>query len=76
MKQVKRFLLSFLTLMLCTVMYAQVEISGTVEDVLGEPVLGATVKEKGTSNGTVTDLDGNFKIKVKEGTMLVFSYIG
>ena len=76
MKQVKRFLLSFLTLMLCTVMYAQVEISGTVEDVLGEPVLGATVKEKGTSNGTVTDFDGNFKIKVKEGTMLVFSYIG
>ena len=76
MKQAKRFLLSFLTLMLCTVMYAQVEISGTVADVLGEPVLGATVKEKGTSNGTVTDFDGNFKIKVKEGTMLVFSYIG
>ena len=74
MKQ-KRFILSFLSLLLCTIMYAQQEIAGTVTDAMG-PVIGATVMEKGTSNGTVTDFDGNFKIKVKAGATLVFSYIG
>ena len=75
MKQTKRFLLSFLTLMLCTIMYAQ-EITGTVIDETGEGVIGATVMEKGTSNGTVTDFDGNFKLKVDAGKTLVISYIG
>ena len=72
----KRFILSFLSLMLCTMMYAQTEITGTVVDENGEGVIGATVMEKGTSNGTVTDFDGNFKMKVNAGTMLVISYIG
>ena len=72
----KRRLLSFLALLLSTIMYAQSEISGTVIDATGETVIGAMVKEKGTSNGTVTDLDGNFKIKVNEGAILVISYIG
>ncbi len=76
MKQSKRILLSFLTLMLSTLLYAQTEITGTVLDETGEGVIGATVKEKGTSNGTVTDFDGNFKLKVSAGTMLVISYIG
>ena len=76
MKQTKRFILSFLALMLCTIMYAQSEITGTVVDDLGEGVIGATVKEKDTSNGTVTDFDGNFNIKVKAGATLVVSYIG
>ena len=76
MKQTKRFLLSFLTLMLCTIMYAQQEITGTVIDETGEGVIGATVMEKGTSNGTVTDFDGNFKLKVDAGKTLVISYIG
>ena len=75
MKQTKRFILSFLTLMLCTIMYAQSEIKGTVNDAMG-PVIGATVMEKGTSNGTVTDFDGNFTMKVEAGKTLVFSYIG
>ncbi|MCR4958851.1 MAG: TonB-dependent receptor [Prevotella sp.] len=76
MKQTKRFILSFLSLLLCTVMYAQTEVTGTVVDETGEGVIGATVMEQGTSNGTVTDFDGNFKLKVKAGTTLVFSYIG
>ena len=76
MKQTKRFILSFLSLMLCTIMYAQQEIKGTVVDETGEGVIGATIKEKGTSNGTVTDFDGNFKLKVAKGTLLVVSYIG
>ena len=76
MKQTKRFILSFLSLMLCTIMYAQTEVTGTVVDETGEGVIGATVMEKGTSNGSVTDFDGNFKIKVEAGKTLVFSYIG
>ena len=76
MERLKRLLLSTLLVFASTVMYAQTEISGTVVDDLGEGVIGATVMEKGTSNGTVTDFDGNFKIKVKAGAMLVISYIG
>ena len=76
MKELKRFLLSSLLIFACTIMYAQSEISGTVIDETGEGVIGATVMEKGTSNGTVTDFDGNFKLKVEAGKTLVFSYIG
>ena len=76
MKQTKRFLLSFLAMMLCAIASAQVEVKGTVVDETGEGVIGATVMEKGTSNGTVTDFDGNFTVKVKSGAVLVFSYVG
>ena len=77
MKHMKRFILSFLMLLTCNIiMYAQENITGTVTDVKGEPIIGATVVEKGTSNGTVTDFDGNFKLKVQTGKTLVFSYIG
>ena len=77
MERTKRFLLSFLALMLCTIMYAQTEITGTVVDDFGEGLPGATVREKeNATNGTVTDMDGRFKIKVKSGAMLVISYIG
>ena len=77
MKQTKRILMSLLALVACTLMYAQTGmITGTVVDDLGEGVIGATVMEKGTSNGTVTDFDGNFKLKVAAGTTLVISYIG
>ena len=76
MEQLKKLFLSLLALLTCTIMYAQSEISGTVVDPAGETVIGATVMEKGTSNGTVTDFDGNFTIKVKDGAILVISYIG
>ena len=76
MDVLKRFLLSFMLMLTCTMMYAQTEITGTVVDETGETVIGATVVEKGTSNGTVTDFDGNFVIKVNPGTTLVVSYIG
>ena len=76
MNVLKRFLLSFMLMLTCTVMYAQTEITGTVVDETGETVIGATVMEKGTNNGTVTDFDGKFAIKVKPGAMLVFSYVG
>ena len=76
MEQLKKMFLSFALLLMSTIMYAQTEISGTVVDATGESVIGATVKEKGTSNGTVTDFDGNFTLKVNEGAILVISYIG
>ena len=64
MEKLKRFLMSVMLIFAGAIcMYAQTEITGTVVDELGESVIGATVKEKGTSNGTVTDLDGNFKLK-------------
>lgn len=49
--------------------------SGTVVDAEG-PVIGATVLEKGTSNATVTDMDGNFSLNVQPGATLVISYVG
>jgi TonB-linked SusC/RagA family outer membrane protein len=72
----RRYLLTLVLACVSTFMYAQTEITGTVVDETGEGVIGATVKEKGTSTGTVTDFDGNFKLKVAEGTILVISYIG
>lgn len=50
--------------------------SGVVKDAMGEPIIGASVVEKGSSNGSITDLDGNFKVSVEPGTTLVVSYIG
>ena len=76
MEKLKKLFLSFVLLSVSTVMYAQTEIKGTVVDTKGETIIGATVMEKGTSNGTITDFDGNFTIKVKEGAILVFTYIG
>ena len=54
----------------------KVSISGTVRDAMGEPVIGASVVEKGTTNGTVTDLDGNFSLSVSSGATLEISFIG
>ncbi len=51
-------------------------VKGTVKDASGEPVIGATVQEQGTKNVAVTDLDGNFSIKLSGGQQLQFSYIG
>ena len=76
MEQLRKMFLSLALLLTSTIMYAQSEISGTVVDTSGEAVIGATVKEKGTSNGTITDFDGVFKLKVNEGAVLVISYIG
>ena len=76
MEKLRKLILSFFALLASTIMYAQSEISGTVVDPTGETVIGATVMEKGTTNGTVTDYDGNFKLKVQPGKTLVISYIG
>ena len=51
-------------------------VSGVVKDATGEPVIGASVVEKGTTNGTITDFDGNFKLEVAPGATLTISFIG
>lgn len=51
-------------------------ITGTVIDEFGEPVIGASIVEKGTTNGTTTDIDGRFTFSVSENATLVVSYIG
>ena len=56
--------------------FAQSTITGQVKDATGEPVIGASVLINGTSNGTVTDLDGNFSVSVQPGATLTISYIG
>lgn len=52
------------------------QISGQIMDIHNEPVIGANIIEKGTANGTVTDIDGKFTLSVSENAVLVVSYIG
>ncbi|MDD3358964.1 MAG: SusC/RagA family TonB-linked outer membrane protein [Parabacteroides sp.] len=52
------------------------KITGIVTDSNGETIIGANIMEKGTVNGTITDIDGNFSLTVKEGAILVVSYVG
>lgn len=51
-------------------------ITGLVVDIHGEPVIGASVVEKGTTNGIVTDLDGKFTLNVKLGATIQVSFVG
>ena len=51
-------------------------VKGQVLDPSGEPVIGATVRVKGSKTGTVTDLDGNFSLNAVPGAMVEVSYIG
>ena len=63
--------------LLSVAMMASVTVSGVVistED--GLPIIGASVLEKGTSNGTITDFDGMYELTVQDGAVLVFSYVG
>ncbi len=66
----------FLFLLNSAFLFAQKEVSGVVKDKTGAPLPGVNIVEKGTSNGVSTDFEGSFRIKVKEGATLVFSYVG
>ena len=52
------------------------KVTGTVTDAKGEPLLGVNVVVKGTTNGTITDLDGKYSLEVEPNSILVVSYIG
>ena len=78
MQKLRRLLMSFALILAATALWAQqVDIHGTVLDDLGEGLPGASVKEKGNANnGTITDLDGHFTLKVAKGATLVISFMG
>lgn len=69
-----------LLLLLCLIPLCSIAqnimVKGIVKDNFGEPVIGANVTEKGTTNGMITDLDGNFSLTVQKNATLVISYIG
>ncbi len=65
-----------LVLTLSSSMFAQKKITGIVVDEKGESVIGASVSEKGTTSGTATDIDGKFSLEVKDGAVIVVSYLG
>ena len=71
-------LMFFVLFAFCTIStFAQGKVTGTVVDATGEPVIGASVLVKGTSNGTVTDLNGNFTISnAQKNSTIVVSYVG
>ncbi|MFV8379028.1 TonB-dependent receptor [Flavobacterium sp. LB3R33] len=71
----KKFAL-LLFLLNVSFLFAQKEVSGVVKDNTGNALPGVNIIEKGTQNGVSTDMDGAYKIKVKEGATLVFSYVG
>lgn len=74
----KGFIYLLFTILSVGGLYAQVTVKGNVKDDMGEPLIGAVVIEKGiTNNGVITDLDGNFSIKVKDDkASLLISTIG
>ncbi|MGL5273660.1 MAG: SusC/RagA family TonB-linked outer membrane protein, partial [Phocaeicola sp.] len=77
--KIKTLYLLLIFLIVPTMIIAQTEtkrITGKVIETNGEPVIGATVVIKGTSVGTVTDMDGNYSLEVPTNAKLVFSYIG
>lgn len=74
----RKALLTLIALFVAIPLFAQnVDVTGTVLDEAGEPLIGVTVMVQGTSNGTATDLDGNYSLKnVPSKGKLTFSYIG
>ncbi|MGL5937343.1 MAG: SusC/RagA family TonB-linked outer membrane protein [Phocaeicola sp.] len=66
----------FVFLMMGQTAFAQKQVTGVVKDSSGETIIGASVLEKGTTNGTITDFDGNFNFTVPEGATLHISYVG
>ncbi|WP_317205954.1 SusC/RagA family TonB-linked outer membrane protein, partial [Phocaeicola dorei] len=54
----------------------QIVVKGIVKDTTGEPIIGANVIVKGTTNGTITDFDGNFLLNANKGDIIIISFIG
>lgn len=71
-----KFLLSCFMLLMSVVAFAQNQVTGHVADATGEPIIGANVTVKGTTVGTITDIDGNFTLEVgsTDGTLCGFFY--
>jgi TonB-linked SusC/RagA family outer membrane protein len=76
MKMKKLTLTFFLLFSMMAFALAQMKVSGKISDAAGEALIGASVVEKGTNNGTITDIDGNFSLNVKETSTLQVSMVG
>ncbi len=72
----KRLFLLFACVFFTLAALAQKTVSGKVTDGNGDPVIGANIQIKGTTSGTVTDIDGTYSVQVVEGGVLVVSYVG
>ncbi|WP_299123601.1 TonB-dependent receptor [uncultured Tenacibaculum sp.] len=72
----KKTILLLFTFFSFNIIFAQQNISGTIKDTNNNPLPGANIIEKGTSNGTSSDLDGNFSLTVKDGATLIISFSG
>ncbi len=72
----KRLLVSLFFSSLTLVLGAQVSVSGIVTDQTGSPLIGVNILESGTSNGTISDIDGSYSITVANGATLTFSFTG
>ena len=70
-------MLATVALFVGTMAFAQVTVTGTViEQAIGEPIIGASILEVGTTNGTITDFDGNFSLNVSPNATIQVSYMG
>ena len=77
MKNMRTLLLMIFAALSLSVSAQTITLNGNVKDTTGEPIIGASIVEKGnTTNGTITDLDGKFTLNVAPGATLVISYIG
>ncbi len=77
LKKMRVFLLTVFCILSFSGFAQTITVTGTITDATdGTPLIGATVLEKNTSNGTVTNLDGVYSLEVQQGAYLVFSYIG
>lgn len=77
--KIKGFSLIILYMLSCVCILAQsqkISISGVIKDPIGETLIGASVTEKGTTNGVMTDLDGNFKLTVSPNATIQVSFLG
>ena len=73
-----RALCLFLLLSITIGATAQVStiVNGTVTDSSGDPLIGVSITEKGSTQGTITDIDGKYSIKIAPDAILLFSYLG
>ena len=73
----KKVFIFFLSAVFSLSAFAQISVSGTVIDAdNSEPLIGVSIIEQGTTNGVVTDLDGNFSLTVSTNAVLQLSYVG
>ena len=70
MNKLKTFLLFTVINLFCFMTYAQQTVRGNISDEYADAIIGASILQKGTTNGTVTDIDGNFSLSAPNGATL------